>query len=175
MRLQRESVSAAQPLAAPSLPEGLALTDTASLLERAKQPGARGLLVNVWASWCGSCREEIPLLMTLYKALAIEHVELAFVSADQPDGFARAVEIMGELHGPSPVLAVTPGTIGTFKRALSPRWRGGIPATFLFDPQGKLQHLWEGPVLEHEVTNIVQRYLAGEPIEAETRTAAEPN
>jgi thiol-disulfide isomerase/thioredoxin len=185
MRTRRERAAATpapaangvplQPFApATALPEGLLTTDAASLLQHAKRPGSRGLLVNVWATWCGSCREEIPMLLQLQRAFAAENVELSFVSADQPDDFARAVTLLHDLGGALPVLAVQPGTMGTFKRALSPRWRGGIPATFLFDPTGKLRHLWEGPILEHEITPIVQSYLAGEPITEETRTAAEP-
>ncbi|MET0387924.1 MAG: TlpA disulfide reductase family protein [Polyangiales bacterium] len=157
-----------------SIPEGVEITDAFTLRRRAKQPGARGLVVNVWASWCGSCRDEIPLLVQMHKTFAREGLELSFVSADQPADLPRALELMRSAGGPLPVQAVAPGRLGAFKRDMNPRWRGAIPATFLFDQTGKLRHFWEGPILEHEIAPVLQGYLAGEPIDGETRTAGEP-
>lgn len=131
-----------------------------------RSSGKRGTVVNVWASWCGSCRTEVPLLLQLRAAFA--ELDFVFVSADEPPDFAKAVEQMRGWSGPLPVFVI-PGSMTPFKRAMHPEWKGAIPATFLFDAEQKRRYFWEGPVLEHELSPILQGFLAGDAIDGETR------
>jgi thiol-disulfide isomerase/thioredoxin len=163
------AAAAPPPAAAAALPSGVEAIDAPTLLARARQPGKRGLVVNLWASWCGSCREEIPLLLKVQSAFEGDGIDFAFISADETKDFAAARKLMQTLSGPSPTLVI--GTRAGFKAALNPRWRGGIPATFLFDATGKLRHFWEGPILEEEIAPVLQGFLAGDDIDGETRTA----
>jgi thiol-disulfide isomerase/thioredoxin len=39
-------------------------------------------LVNVWATWCGPCRQEIPSLQALYQTLGPKGLKIAAVSVD---------------------------------------------------------------------------------------------
>lgn len=154
--------------AAPSVPADVKEIDAPALFEQMRSRAKRGTVVNIWASWCDSCREEIPLLLELQKTMASEGIDFVFVSADERKDYAKAVELMRTWSGPLPVLAVA-DPMTPFKRAMHPSWKGAIPATFLFDDQQKLKHFWEGPVLEHEITPILQGFLAGEPIDGVTR------
>jgi thiol-disulfide isomerase/thioredoxin len=170
----RPTVVAAAPApSAPTAEAGWTRVDAPSLIARASQPGRRGLLLNVWASWCGSCREEIPMLLQLQAAFQTAGIDFAFVSADEPASLPAAAALLREWKVPGPSLAVQ-GSLGPFKRGLNPRWHGGIPVTFLFDSAGKLRHFWEGPMLEEEIAPILQGFLSGDAIDGETRTAAEP-
>jgi thiol-disulfide isomerase/thioredoxin len=137
-----------------------------ALIEHMRAQGKRGTVVNVWASWCGSCKGEVPMLLQLRGAFP--ELDFVFVSADELPDVPKAVALMREWSGPLPVLAVT-GPMTPFKRAMHPTWRGAIPATFLFDDAQRRRHFWEGPILEHEISPILQGYLAGEPIDGETR------
>ena len=160
--------------AALSLPAGIESVDAGRLLRMAAEPKSPGLLVNVWASWCGSCKQEVPMLTALRDKLAQRGLRMLFVSADEAQDFPKARELAQGWSLGSPVLAVTPGGLGNFKRTLSPDWHGGIPATFLLDGQGKLRHMWEGPILEEEIAPVVEAFLAGDAVDGVTRTAAEP-
>jgi thiol-disulfide isomerase/thioredoxin len=144
--------------------------DAAQLQQRIRSSGKRGALVNVWASWCGSCRDEIPMLLQVRDALPRDQLDFLFVSADEPAAYASAVEQMRALHGPLPTLAVA-GSMRAFKDALRPDWRGAIPATFLFDATAKLRYFWEGPMVENEITPILQGFLLGQKIDGATRPA----
>jgi thiol-disulfide isomerase/thioredoxin len=97
-------------------------------------------LVNYWASWCGPCRREMPLLRTIaveqagkLHVVGISFEEpgdaRAFVAA-HPTGYPVAVEWPIETVDSSVPL----GNI-----------YGLLPATFLVDPQGRLQHRRIGP------------------------------
>ncbi len=148
--------------------EGLLRVNAQDLLERIKSSGKRGTVVSVWASWCGSCEREVPMYLELRKTFLQSGLDFVFVSADEPTAFRDAVDKMRAWGAPLPTLAVT-GSIADFKRAMHPGWRGALPATFLFDATPKLRHFWEGPIYEHEITPILQGFLAGENIDGETR------
>jgi thiol-disulfide isomerase/thioredoxin len=157
---------------APALPapiEGVQRIDASGLRERILAHG-RGTVVNVWASWCGSCRDEVPMLLKLREAFAAEGVDFLFVSADEPEEWPKALKLMQDWGGPLPIFAVA-GSMTPFKRALHPSWQGAIPATFLFDATFKRRYFWEGPVYDHEIAPIVQGFLAGDAIDGETRPA----
>jgi thiol-disulfide isomerase/thioredoxin len=45
-----------------------ALADLSGQTWKLKQFEGRSLLINLWATWCGPCRAELPLLQKLYEA-----------------------------------------------------------------------------------------------------------
>ena len=147
--------------------EGASPIEGPALVSQIRRRGGRGALVNVWASWCGSCKREIPMLLELRQAFAPQGLDVLFVSADMRGKWPDAVSFAKQAGLPLPALVVS-GSLGPFKRAMSPRWRGAIPASFLFDAEGTVRHRWEGPVYEHELSPILQAFLAGENVDGET-------
>ena len=49
------------------------------------------LLVNLWATWCGPCRQETPELVKLHKEFASKGVEIVGLSTEDPDNSAESV------------------------------------------------------------------------------------
>src|ERR1041384_2954714 len=49
------------------------------------------LLVNLWATWCGPCRQEIPELVKLHKEFRSQGVEMVGLSTENPDDSAESV------------------------------------------------------------------------------------
>ncbi len=147
-----------------TLPLGLGITDAAGLKQRARALGGAGTLVNVWASWCGSCRAEMPMLLSLREEYAAKGVHMLFVSVDAPQDAEKAMAFLDELHAPPPRLMVS-GSLEAFKAAMSPVWRGSLPATFLFDNQGALRFTWGAQVFESELRPVLDGFLRGEPID----------
>lgn len=172
----RELVPAAEPSSSapsPVLPDGLRGVSAKELLAHAQQTlsappsGAkspRGVLINVWASWCGSCKAEMPMLQKIEQRYAARGIRLVVVSVDQLDQAAAALGFVEEMQLPKPALIVTE-RLGLFKPALSPLWRGTLPATFLFDETGKLRYFWGAQVFEEELTPVLDGFLAGEVID----------
>ena len=114
---------------------------TPELLERTRRPGARATLLNVWASWCGPCREEIPDLLRFTRTYAPRGVRVLLVSADLDSADAarylesQRVDFETYLHV---------GDDTGFITGLGPRWTGALPATFVYDSTGRLADFWEG-------------------------------
>jgi len=91
------------------------------------------VLLNVWATWCESCREEMADLATLEKKYAPEHVKVVAVSVDNGDGtrvkrFAESEKLpFAVAHDPA-------GEVQQKFQAV------GVPETYLVSGDGRL--LW---------------------------------
>lgn len=113
----------------------------ARLRALAAAPGAEATLLNVWATWCGPCREEFPALL----AVARRHpnVRLLFVSADFDDQVREAREFLGA-HGVTDTTWLKTEPDQEFINGLEPNWSGALPATIVFDARGRAVAFWEG-------------------------------
>lgn len=96
----------------------------------------RILVLNLWASWCAPCRDEIPEL----SRFADEHPEVAVVGVAIRDTRASAEALITELEPTYPVGIDSTGR-------LRDRFPGlGVPATFVIDPAGMIRFGAEGGV-----------------------------
>ncbi|HET9958402.1 MAG TPA: TlpA disulfide reductase family protein [Polyangiaceae bacterium] len=129
--------------------------------------GAKATLVNAWASWCGPCRDELPMLESLAQNLSRDDVRLVLVSVDEAEDGAKAEAFLRSVGNRSPAYLAAP-PLSEFKVGMNPRWPGMIPATFLFDAAGKLRYFWGGPVYEHEITQVIEGLLAGKLIDGQS-------
>jgi thiol-disulfide isomerase/thioredoxin len=125
------AVSAAAP--AP-LPAG-----AGDILKAVRAPGAQAVLVNVWATWCIPCREEMPDVLRLRRAYADRGLRLVLVSADFASDRDQASAFLGEQGVDFPTYLKT-GSDMEFIDAFDPQWSGALPATFIYDRAGHLRH-----------------------------------
>jgi peroxiredoxin len=49
------------------------------------------LVVNLWATWCGPCRSEIPELVKLYREFRPQGLEIVGLSTENPEASAEGV------------------------------------------------------------------------------------
>ena len=98
------------------------------------------LFVNVWATWCLPCKEEFPDLVKLVDTYRDTDVIIIGLSVDYPDEIENKIKPFLKAQN-----AVFPHYVQNFKRAedlihlFSHKWRGAVPATFIYDKQGKQQ------------------------------------
>ena len=138
-----------------------------------RRSGAKASLVNAWASWCGPCRREIPMLDALAVNLRPQGVEVLLVSVNKPDEQAAAVAFLRD-QGITLRSFIVEGSLGPFKVGLNPRWPGMLPASFLFDGEGELRYFWGGEAFEEEIVPVVEGFLAGKAIDGEATFALAP-
>lgn len=130
----------------------------AGVLARAKAPGATATVVNVWASWCGPCREEFPALLATVK----RHpgVRLVLVSADFDTELAPARAFLRE-NGVTDTTFVKQDLDQAFIDGLEPKWTGALPATLVFDAEGRQVAFWEGGADSARFETAVRQAMQG--------------
>jgi len=106
----------------------LASGDTVSL--RAKYKG-QVTLVNIWATWCAPCRQEMPAMESVYKELAPRGFKVAAVSIDK-DGPETVRAFGTELGLTFDLLQDQSGVIQETYQTT------GVPESFLLDRDGKI-------------------------------------
>ena len=113
--------------------------------------GLRGkvVLMNVWATWCGPCRQEIPELRALHSAYKDKGLEIVGVSLDA-EGSDDAIRAFTQDFKMDYAIWRDPHEVvqTTFKMS-------GVPATFLIDRQGVLRWKATG-VLEPGDTTLTR-------------------
>lgn len=93
-------------------------------------------LLNVWASWCEPCREELPALRQFATR---DDIALIGLNYKDQDGPARA--LLAGIGNPYQLSAVdADGRIGMDLGVQ------GVPETFVIDAQGRVRFRHQGPV-----------------------------
>lgn len=113
----------------------------------------RRIVVNLWASWCGPCRQEMPLLAA---AQAREH-EVTFLFLDQGESPA-AVRAYLSAQG----LALREVWLDPAARVGAAVGSRGLPTTLFYDAEGRLVHSHLG-VLNAAALEAKLRQLRGRP------------
>lgn len=119
-------------------------------------------LVNVFASWCVSCRDEHPLLVRLSEQEDIPIFGLAY--KDDPEDAAGWLEDFG-----SPYSATGLDLDG---RAAIEWGVYGVPETFLVGPDGTIAYKKIGPVSPEDISNEILPRVAA--LRAQAAAQAEP-
>jgi thiol-disulfide isomerase/thioredoxin len=166
--------TAAEPIPEPPKSADTLETVTAeALISKLKASGRKGTLVNAWASFCGPCKREIPMLEGLAKKLRPRGIDVVLVTVDEPGDEAKALEFLRERKIElTSYVAARP--LGEFKRGMNPRWPGMLPASFLFDREGTLRYYWGGEAFENEILPVLEALADGRPIQGESSPLVAP-
>src|SRR6266446_5286020 len=99
------------------------------------------LLINFWATWCEPCRDEYPMLNELSQEYAPKGLRVVGVNSDQDGDLILMRRFIARYKPVFPNYRKKPGKPeeeGEFNQPVLPDWRGQLPATFLYDRDGRL-------------------------------------
>ncbi|HEY5962270.1 MAG TPA: TlpA disulfide reductase family protein [Polyangiaceae bacterium] len=134
--------------------------DSTELFAAIRRLGGKGVVLNVWASWCGPCEEELPMLQNMAKSYASRGITVLPLSVDDPETEPQAVAALRKVGFPPPYY-VAKAPIEAIKQALWPGWPGNVPVTFLFDGAGARRYFFNAEVYEKELTPKLDALIAG--------------
>lgn len=112
------------------------------------------VMINFWASWCGPCRAEMPLLNEIYDDYKRAGFELLGVNLDnQP---AQAKRFLNDTPVVFPILMDTKGEVATLYK------NKAMPSSYFIDREGQLVYLHQGyrPGEEDDYRKVIRKLLA---------------
>jgi thiol-disulfide isomerase/thioredoxin len=101
------------------------------------------VMINFWASWCGPCRQEMPLLDKLYERYSPLGFTLLGVNVEEDSGKAQA--LLNENPVSFPVLFDVTNKVSKLYNL------SAMPSTVLVDRDGNMRYLHKGYVPGTEV------------------------
>lgn len=110
------------------------------------------VVVNLWASWCGPCRFEIPFIQRQF----LQHgTKVAFLGVNSDDADGNARKMIQDLPMPYPSVvddrANLAGRLGA----------RGLPVTVFYDAAGKQSYVHQGAYpSEAKLSEDIEKYLS---------------
>ena len=146
---------------APRHPESsVALLRLAALAKLKENARGHVLVINFWATWCHGCVAEFPEFVALDEKYREKGVMIVGISLDNRSDIdskvvpfikrskARFDILVPDMDDPQPVID-----------AVTKEWPGAMPATFIFDQQGKLAYQRFGVIERDLVTAALESLL----------------
>lgn len=94
------------------------------------------VMINFWATWCGPCRQEMPLLDELYTRY--ERVGFSLLGVNIDDDSRRAMQMIEDLGVSFPVLFDARKEVSQLYQVEA------MPVTVLVDREGNVRHVHHG-------------------------------
>ncbi len=116
----------------------------------------RVVFLNIWATWCGPCRSEMPSMEKLYQELKGEAFEMLAVSIDAL-GAKAVAPFVAEHKLNFPILLDVKGTLQELYSTT------GVPETFIIDKNGIVVHKaigardWASPAIINALKDLSQK------------------
>ncbi len=114
---------------------------------------AEGIVMNFMASWCGPCRDELPLLQSLHKA---GRARVVCMAADEYGGAEGLLPVIEQTGLTVPVLYAPDAAAARIAEHYTYQI---LPATYLIDRSGVVRSTFQGLVPKKALLGAIDRDL----------------
>lgn len=124
--------------------------------EKADHP----VIINVWATWCAPCVEELPWFDKMLRQYQDSNIELILVSLDFADRYEKAIDGFLQKHPLNATLFWLDETNADyFCPMLHSNWTGNIPVTLFINNKTGYRKFFDDQVKEEELETTIQEML----------------
>lgn len=111
------------------------------------------VMINFWASWCGPCRQEMPLLDALYARYEPLGFTLLGVNVEEDPGKAKSM--IDDLSLGFPILFDSENSVSKQYEVIA------MPSTVIVDRDGKIRYIHHGykPGDENKYQDIIRAVI----------------
>lgn len=110
------------------------------------------VVLNLWATWCAPCREEIPTFVALQNEFGGQGLQFVGMTMDE-GGFDEVRGFLDEVGGVNYPIVEGEGVAEQFGEV----W--GLPTTYIIDRQGRLRYRMIGQVDRERLLPVVRALL----------------
>jgi cytochrome c biogenesis protein CcmG, thiol:disulfide interchange protein DsbE len=115
------------------------------------------VIINLWASWCGPCRLEMPALKDIYNEYKENDLVILAVNSTSQDSRSALEKFVAEYQLPFTVLLDTEGTAAQLYQL------SALPSTFFIGRDGLIRRVViGGPLAESTLRAEIESLLAEE-------------
>jgi thiol-disulfide isomerase/thioredoxin len=124
----------------------------------------RPLLINFWATWCDGCREEFPDLVKIDNDYRAKGLNFISISLDDVTDIKTAVpEFLKAMKAQMPVVLLNVKDPEPAIHAVDATWDGAMPATYLYDKDGKIVFKYFGAIKPADLRSAIDKALGNKP------------
>jgi peroxiredoxin len=138
------------------------LVSKTDLAKLRTNPSHQMMLVDFWATWCGSCVAEFADIEDTLRMYSDRDLSLVTVSVNMPDEQAGVLRFLQKKHATSRnLLFSSTDTVG-MQQAFDPSWDSAVPYTVLLSADGKVLYKQMGTVDILELRRTILANVASE-------------
>ena len=132
------------------------ITEVEKIIAESKTP----LIINMWATWCKPCIEELPYFQDEVKKY--DSLQLLLVSLDFEEAFPDGIKkFMKKRKVTAPVLWLDETNADYFCPKIDTKWSGAIPATLFINNKTGYRNFIEEQIsrekLQQEIMAILEK------------------
>jgi peroxiredoxin len=136
-------------------PVSVEMISKTELTKLRSNPGHQMMLVDFWATWCGSCIVEFADLQNTLRMYGARDYSVVTISANMPDEKAGVSRFLQKQHATSKNYLFDSQDTASLQTAFDPKWDSAVPYTVLLSADGKVLYKQLGSADLLELKRII--------------------
>ena len=121
------------------------------------QPNDTTYIINFFATWCGPCVMEMPVLNEFQEDHKNTNTKLLFVSMDNSKYLKKLPSFIKKMKIQTPVYLLNESSDFSWLPIIDKRWQGSIPATMIVNNKNQVKAFFETPLEKGQLEFYLKR------------------